>query len=127
MRTVKTNVALFAGIIGWITFLLINGILSLVLTNLAHLDWQPAAIISGILCAIVARHLTYIFARNKGVGFCVLFLVITAATQWMMGYGYMTLSCSVAAVFICVFWLIGLTNKNKPEPQTAKKKEKKAK
>lgn len=51
----------------------------------------------------------YSFARSKAVGFCIVFVALTAAVQYFMGYSGMTLSALIAAVFLTVFWLVGLT------------------
>lgn len=51
-------------------------------------------------------------ADNEGflaVGVCIVFVALTAAVQYFMGYSGMTLSALIAAVFLTVFWLVGLT------------------
>ena len=64
-----------------------------------------------MLGAMAARWISYSFARNKAVGFCILFVLLTAGVQYLMGSGSMTLSALVAAVFLLIFWLVGLTAK----------------
>ena len=58
---------------------------------------------------MAARWISYSFARSKAVGFCIAFVALTAAVQYFIGYSGMTLSALIAAVFLTVFWLVGLT------------------
>lgn len=109
MKKISTRNAILAGIFGWISFLLADSICFSLLTM--KLTWQPAAIISAVFGAMAARWISYSFARNKAVGFCILFVLLTAGVQYLMGYGSMTLSALVAAVFLVVFWLVGMTAK----------------
>lgn len=109
MKKISTRNAVLAGIFGWVSFLLADSICFSLLT--LKLTWQPAAVISAVLGAMAARSISYSFARNKAVGFCILFVVLTAGVQYLMGYGSMTLSALIAAVFLIVFWLVGLTTK----------------
>ncbi len=109
MKKISTRNAILAGIFGWFSFLLVDSICFALLTM--KFTWQPAAIISAVLGAMAARWISYSFARNKAVGFCILFVALTAGVQYLMGSGSMTLSALVAAVFLLIFWLVGLTAK----------------
>lgn len=109
MKKISTRNAILAGIFGWFSFLLADSICFALLTM--KLTWQPAAIISAVFGAMAARWISYSFARNKAVGFCILFVLLTAGVQYLMGSGSMTLSALVAAVFLVVFWLVGMTTK----------------
>lgn len=109
MKKISTRNAILAGIFGWFSFLLVDSICFALLTM--KFTWQPAAIISAVFGAMAARWISYSFARNKAVGFCILFVLLTAGVQYLMGSGSMTLSALVAAVFLLIFWLVGLTAK----------------
>ena len=106
MKKISTRNAILAGIFGWVSFLLADSICFTLLTM--KVSWQPAAV-SAVIGAMVARWISYSFARSKAVGVCIVFVALTAAVQYFMGYSGMTLSALIAAVFLTVFWLVGLT------------------
>lgn len=112
MKKIPTWHAVLAGIFGWISFLLAD---SICYTLLCYFHLQPAFLVASIVGAIAARFISYSFARNKAVGFCIPFLVLTAAAQYAMGARDMMLSAAIAAVFLLVFWLVG---NSKPANQT---------
>ena len=107
MKKISTRNAILAGIFGWVSFLLADRICFTLLTM--KVSWQPAAVVSAVIGAMVARWISYSFARSKAVGVCIVFVALTAAVQYFMGYSGMTLSALIAAVFLTVFWLVGLT------------------
>ena len=97
MKKISTRNAILAGIFGWVSFLLADSICFTLLTM--KVFWQPAAVVSAVIGAMAARWISYSFA----------FVALTAAVQYFMGYSGMMLSALIAAVFLTVFWLVGLT------------------
>lgn len=107
MKKISIRNAILAGIFGWVSFLLADSICFTLLAM--KVSWQPAAVVSAVIGAMAARWISYSFARSKAVGFCIVFVALTATVQYLMGYSGMTLSALIAAVFLTVFWLVGLT------------------
>ena len=80
MKKISTRNAILAGIFGWVSFLLADSICFTLLTM--KVFWQPAAVVSAVIGAMAARWISYSFARSKAVGFCIVFVALTAAVQY---------------------------------------------